>query len=401
MTDAQPRRGAIGTLLLIVFIDMLAFGIIIPFMPFWAERYGASPVLVAFLFATYSLFAFLSSFPWGVISDKWGRKPIVCFSMIGSAVSFIWVSQADMLWMLFAARALGGLMGGTLPVAQAYIADVTPSADRAGRMGLMGAAIGAGFVLGPAIGWALTGFGSGDTDFETAFLIAGGISFFGFLAAAVLLKEPERHEAPEVDRSLPGRMQAFGIAAQTPAVLYPLVILTMIAFCMGGLESTFAMWTERQLLWAVRENAIFFFYIGVIMVIVQGGVVRPLVKRVGEGKVVVAGSLLMAAGFATVLIVYSAPLAFAGGALIATGFGLCNPALHAMISQNAPAEHQGAAMGASQSVQSLCRIMGPAAAGLAFGAFGRDAPYLGGAVILLIAFFIALRALKVARAARA
>ncbi len=392
MTDTEPRKGAIGILLLIVFIDMLAFGIIIPFMPFWAERYGASPTLVAFLFATYSLFAFVSSFPWGVVSDRWGRKPIVCFSMLGSAVSFAWVSQADALWMLFAARALGGLMGGTLPVAQAYIADVTPKADRAGRMGLMGAAIGAGFVLGPGIGWALTRFGHGDTDFETAFLIAGAISFLGFLAAIVLLREPVRHEIADVDRSFSGRVQAFTVAARTPMVLYPLIILTMVAFCMGGLESTFAMWTERQLHWGVRENAIFFFYIGIIMVVVQGGVVRPLVKRVGEARVVVTGSILMAAGFAMVLIVSSALLACVGGTLIATGFGLCSPALHAMISQNAPAEHQGAAMGASQSAQSLCRILGPAAAGLAFGAFGRDAPYLGGAVILLVAFLIAIRA---------
>ncbi|MPY72495.1 MAG: MFS transporter, partial [Alphaproteobacteria bacterium] len=223
---------------------------------FWAERFGASPAMVAILFATYSLFAFLSSFPWGVISDKWGRRPIMCASMLGSAVSFAWVSQADTLWMLFAARALGGLMGGTLPVAQAYIADITPKAERAGRMGLMGAAIGAGFVLGPGIGWALTRFGHGDTDFQTAFLVAAGISLTGFLAAVALLREPARHEEVGQDRSIGGRMKAFAIAGRTPAVLYPLIILTLIAFCMGGLESTFAMWTERQLHWGVRENAI-------------------------------------------------------------------------------------------------------------------------------------------------
>ena len=396
MTDRPPRKGTISVLLLIVFIDMLAFGIIIPFMPFWAQSYGASPAMVAFLFATYSLFAFISSFPWGVVSDRWGRKPIMCLSMLGSAISFAWVGQADALWMLFAARALGGLMGGTLPVAQAYIADITPKEDRAGRMGLMGAAIGAGFVFGPGIGWALTRFGSGDTDFATAFTVAAGISLIGFIAALVFLKEPPRRTEVGLDRSLAGRMKAFSIAAKTPAVLYPLVILTMIAFCMGGLESTFALWTERQLHWGVRENAIFFFYIGIVMVLVQGGVVRPLVKRVGEGRVVIAGTLLMAAGFAMVLVVYTPFLAFVGGFLIAAGFGLSSPALHAMISQNAPVEHQGAAMGSSQSAQSLCRILGPTAAGLAFDGFGRDAPYLGGAVILTVAFFIAIRARRAA-----
>ena len=168
---------------------------------------------------------------------------------------------------------------------------------------------------------------------------------------------------------------------------------------MAGLESTFALWTERQLYWGVREVSIFFLYIGFLMVFVQGGLVRPLSKRLGEGPLVTVGTLLMSAGFACVLITYSAPIAFFGGALIAVGFGLANPALSALISRNSPDEHQGAAMGASQSVQSLCRIMGPIVAGAAFGAFGRDAPYLGGAVLLFIGFLIAIRAMKYAKKA--
>lgn len=400
MTDKSPGKGAIGVLLLIVFFDMLAFGIIIPFTPFWAERYGASPFEVTLLFSTYSFIAFLSSFPWGVISDKWGRRPILCFSMLGTAVSFAWVSQADALWMLFAARAFGGLMGGTLPVAQAYIADVTPAEDRAGRMGLMGAAIGAGFVLGPGIGWLLTRAGAGEGDFRTAFMIAAGVGAVGFVVALVLLREPPARVAGDETRTFSGRVKAFSTAGATPGVLYPLLILTVLAFCMAGLESTFALWTERQLHWGVREVSIFFLYIGFLMVLVQGGLVRPLSKRLGEGPLVVAGTLFMSMGFAAVLITYAAPIAFVGGALIALGFGLANPALSALISRNAPDEHQGAAMGASQSVQSLCRILGPIAAGAAFGVFGRDAPYLVGAVLLFAAFLIAIKALKHARNSR-
>ena len=397
MTDSRPGKGAIGVLLLIVFFDMLAFGIIIPFTPFWAERYGATPFEVTLLFSTYSFFAFLSSFPWGVISDKWGRRPILCFSMLGTALSFAWVSQADALWMLFAARALGGLMGGTLPVAQAYIADVTPAKDRAGRMGLMGAAIGAGFVLGPGIGWLLTRAGAGETDFRTAFLIAAAVGACGFLAALIVLREPPAREEGDENRTLSGRMKAFSTAGSTPGVLLPLVILTLLAFCMAGLESTFALWTERQLHWGVREVSIFFLYIGFLMVLVQGGLVRPLSKHLGEGMLVIAGTLLMSAGFACVLITYAPPMAFVGGTLIGFGFGLANPALSALISRNAPDEHQGAAMGASQSVQSLCRILGPIAAGAAFGVFGRDAPYLVGAFLLFVAFVIAIRAAKYTR----
>ena len=397
MTNNASAKGSTSVLLLIVFFDMLAFGIIIPFTPFWAERYGASPFEVTLLFSTYSFFAFLSSFPWGMISDKWGRRPILCFSMMGTALSFAWVSQADALWMLFAARALGGIMGGTLPVAQAYIADVTRPEDRAGRMGMMGAAIGAGFVLGPGIGWLLSHAGAGETDFRTAFMISAAIGLVGFFGALFLLKEPPAREVANEAHSVAARMRSFTTAGATRGVLFPLTILTILAFCMAGLESTFALWTERQLNWAVREVSVFFLFIGLLMVLVQGGLVRPLSKRLGEGPLVIAGTLFMSAGFATVLIVYSAPLAFVGGTLIALGFGLANPSLSALISKNSPEEHQGAAMGASQSAQSLCRILGPISAGAAFGVFSRDAPYLVGAILLFLASLIAIMALKHAK----
>ena len=180
----------------------------------------------------------------------------------------------------------------------------------------------------------------------------------------------------------------------TPGVLYPLLILTIVAFCMAGLESTFALWTERQLHWGVREVSIFFLYIGAIMVVVQGGVVRPLARRLGEAKLIIFGTLLMSVGFATVLFVFAPPLAIFGGGLIAVGFGLSTPSLTALMSRNAPDEHQGAAMGASQSAQSLCRILGPVLAGAAFSGIGRNAPYLAGSAVLFIGFLIALKFLR-------
>jgi len=394
MTDKPPAKGAIGVLLMIVFFDMLAFGIIIPFTPFWAESFGASPFEVALLFSTYSFVGFLSAFPWGVISDKWGRKPILCFSMIGTAISFAFVSQADALWMLFAARAFGGLMGGTLPVAQAYIADVTPREDRAGRMGMMGAAIGAGFVLGPGIGWLLSQAGTDEADFRTAFMIAAGVGVLGFFVALVFLREPTVKYASDGPRRISDNLRSFSVAGALPGLLYPLIILALLALCMAGLEATFPLWTQRQLHWGPREVGIFFFYIGMIMVLVQGGLVRPLVKRVGEAKLVIAGALCMSIGFASVLLVFAPPLAFAGGTLIAIGYGLANPSLSAMISKNAPDTIQGTAMGASQSTQALCRILGPLAFGAAFSGIGRDAPYVGAGIVMFIAFIIGFRAMK-------
>jgi MFS family permease len=144
MSQAVRRKGAVAVLLLTVFIDMMGFGIIIPFIPFWAQRFDATPDLVTALFATYSAVAFVSTFVWGWLSDRWGRKPALILALFGSTVSFAWLGLAEALWMLFAARALGGVFGASIPVAQAFIADVTPPEGRARGMGMMGAALGQG-----------------------------------------------------------------------------------------------------------------------------------------------------------------------------------------------------------------------------------------------------------------
>ncbi len=396
MTDTARQRGVVGVLLLVAFLDMLPFGIIIPFMPFWAEQFGASPSEVAILFSTYSMFTLLSSFFWGLASDRWGRKPIICVAMIGSSLAFAWAAQANALWELFAARALAGTMGGTLPVVQAYIADITPRSQRAGRMGLMGAAIGTGFVVGPGIGWLLTHLGSGETDFRTAFMVAAGFAVLGFFVVLFMLKEPVRRSVDDIPRSIPDRVRAFAIVGKNSGIVVPLVVFTMFALCMGGLEATFAVWSERQLHWGVRENALFFLYFGALLIFVQGGLVRPLVRRVGELGAVAGSSIFMAFGFATVVVVHSAPPAMVGGALIAIGYGVGMPTLTAMISGNTPSDQQGAVMGVCQSLQAFSRILGPAVAGVVFTEFGRDVPYLGSAALMIVALVITWRVIRMA-----
>ena len=399
MRDRFRRGGALTALLITVFMDMVGFGIIIPLTPFWAERFGAAPDTVTLLFATYSAFGLVFSFLWGWASDKWGRKPVLLLSLLGSVASFLWLGFADALWMLFAARAVGGIFGANVAVGQAYIADVTTEENRAKGLGLFGAAFGLGFVLGPAIGGILAGSDPANPDFRTPFLAAAGMSFVGVVFGLAFLREPERRRSSEARYSVRAQLAALARILATPAVALPILCFAMMGFAMGGLESTFAIWAERAVGWGPREVGFFFFYIGVLLFIVQGGLVGVAVRRLGEARLAVPAIAAMAVGIGMLPWSGTVPLIAVSGALIVLGYGLGQPALTALISRASPGEAQGAILGASQSVQSLVRILGPITAGALFAAHGRDMPYLVGGAILAVACAVALTLVRVGRRA--
>ncbi len=397
--DRQP--GSLLILLVTVFIDMVGFGIIIPFIPFWAERFQATPTLVTLLFSTFSFVAFFFSFFWGWVSDRWGRRPVLLMSLTGSVVSFVWLGFAEALWMLFAARAVGGAFGATVPVAQAYVADITAPHERARGMGLIGAAFGLGFVLGPAIGGLLAGGDAGDPNFRAPFLAAAAVSAVSVLVGLVLLPEPTRHAArPPETRNLRERLHSFSVVMGHPSVVLPLAIILMMAFVMGGLESTFALWTERAHAWGPRETGFFFAYIGVLLVITQGALVGWVSERIGEKRTVPVAVAVMALGMGTIPWADSLARVLASSAGIAVGFGLANPMTSSLVSRNTPEHIQGAVLGASQSGQSLCRIVGPITAGVLFDAFGRDMPYHVGGAVLAVAVAVAVMSVSVVPAER-
>ncbi len=391
MSSTTRRKGALFALMLTVFIDMVGFGIIIPFMPFWAEHFDAGPELVAALFATYSAVAFVFAFPWGWVSDRWGRKPVLLLSLMGSVMSFAWLGFADALWMLFAARALGGMFGANIAVAHAYVADVTEPEERARGMGLMGAAFGLGFVFGPAIGGILAGPDAANPDFRTPFLVASGMSFLGVLTGLIFLREPDRHREPAAPRGFAERLHGFALVMARPAVAMPTAVIVLMSFVMAGLEATFALWTERAHGWGPRENGYFFAFIGVMLVIVQGGMVGPLVRRLGEARLAPVAAAALMLGIGMVPWCQTVWLVLVSGALIALGFGLGVPVLNSLVSRNAPDEIQGAVLGATQSARSLCRVLGPLAAGALFATLGRDMPYYAGGALLVVAVVMAFR----------
>ena len=385
----KPLFGRLWVLCLIVFIDMVGFGVIIPSQPFWTKSFGATAFEVALVMSVYAGCQFVFAFPLGWLSDRVGRKPILLLSLCGSVVSFTLVGLADSLLMIVLARALGGVMSANIAVAYAYAADVTTGEERAKAMGLLGASIGAGFVLGPFIGGVVAGPDPANPG-QIAFFIGASISALALIAAIPMLKEPESHRSSAETGGFRARLRGFGLALSIPIVLIPIAVAGMAGLAMAGLEATYALWVNAEHGWGARETGLFFGYIGVLLVIVQGGLVGPVTRVIGERGMLYLGLAFVTAGMAVVAVSDTIALVFVNGALIAFGYGFVDPAVSSLISRNTPAGRQGAVMGVLQSVGSLARIVGPAAAGLLFYKLGHNAPYVAGAIVLALALAFAV-----------
>ena len=365
-------------LLLIVFIDLVGFGIIIPLLPFYAEHFGASPLAVTLLMAAYSAMQFLAAPILGALSDRHGRRRVIVLSTAGAALGYLVMAFADTLLVLFLARALAGAMAGNIAAVQAYIADVTTPERRARGMGMFGAAMGLGFIVGPAIGGALAGSGEA-IDYTLPPLVAAAASALAAIIALVVLTD----SGGTAKRAPAGWLTPI-VTATTSTDLRPLALtLFMIVFAFAGLESTFALWAERQLDWGPREVGRLFAGVGVIMVLVQGGAIGPLSRRLGEERLVFLGIVALVLGFVALPLATSLPAVLGAMALLAGGFGLANPALASLVSRRAAATAQGASLGVAQGAASLGRIFGPALAGVLFVSGGRALPYVASAAILV------------------
>ena len=379
-------------LILIVFIDLLGFGIIIPMLPFYAEHFGASPGIVTLLMATYSLMQFVAAPFIGSMSDRYGRRRVILISLVGTCVAYVFMAYASSLVMLFAARALAGLFAGNIAAAQAYIADITTPENRARGMGFFGAAFGLGFIFGPMIGGILSGSASGSINFHAAPLFAASLSSIAAFLVVVLLKESRK--VGSVNSGSRGWFAPIYLAVRRADMKRLIYLFLLVMFVFAGLEATIALWAERQFLWGPREVGYLFAYVGVIAAVVQGGIIGPATRRWGEMRVIILGLCGLVAGFALMPVASGMSLLLVATALLAGGFGLCNPALNSLISRRASSDSQGAVLGVAQSGASLARILGPAFAGAVFSLLGRHAPYIIGALLLLFALGIAWRMMQ-------
>jgi MFS transporter, DHA1 family, tetracycline resistance protein len=368
-------------LFLIVFIDLIGFGIIIPLLPYYGLRFAATPFEITLLMACYSLAQLVSAPLLGRLSDRIGRRPVLLLSLACAALSYAWLGAADALWMLFAARLMAGAGAGNIAAAQAYIADVTAPEARARGMGLIGAAFGLGFTLGPWIGGTIAGDAPGAAALARPAFVAAGFSALAFLLVLALLRESR--PAGAAGAAPVGRLAVLrqALARRGLRRLVLLLLATVAAF--AAMETTFALWANETFGWGPLDVGRTFFYVGIVLAATQG-FIGVLSRRLGERLLVVAGAAIIAVGLLSLPLALSVPRILIVCGLLALGMGLLNPSLSSLVSRAAGKDERGGVMGIAQSASSLARVLGPAVAGPLFQFAGRNAPFLGGALVMAL-----------------
>ena len=384
--SARSSSAGLGVIFLTVMLDLLGFGIVIPILPLYAERMHATDFETGMLLAIYSVMQLLFAPIWGRLSDRAGRRPVLLISILGSCGSQLGYALAPSFWWLVVARGFAGVCGANITAAQAYIADVTDERGRAAGMGMLGAAMGIGFVFGPAFGSFLS-----HRSATLPFFAAAALAGVNFLLALAILQEPR--DAAHRTRARALTWAGLVRATTTPRLLSLMLMYFVVTFGFANLESTFSFFLNRQFRYSMSDIGLLFAYIGVVMVVVQGGLVRRLVPRVGERSLVVAGTLLMAAAF--FLTAYAATLAglLVAIGVMAVGNGLNTPSLSSLISRAASGDHQGGVLGVSQSMGAMARIVGPLV-GTSLLQFGIATPYLAGGAIMMVACLFAAAAVR-------
>ncbi|HEV2676471.1 MAG TPA: MFS transporter [Aliidongia sp.] len=382
-------------MLLVVFTDLVGFGVVIPLLPFYGEHFGASALTVTMLLATFSGCQLFAAPLWGRLSDRIGRRPIVLISTATSVLAYVWLASADALWMLFAARALQGISAGNISVAQAYVADVTAPENRAKGMGMMGAALGLGFIVGPAIGGQLAG---GDPTALTVALpayAAAAFSALAFILAALLLRESLTDERrAEAIRNRTGRIAQIREAFGRPNLRRLMILFFTTTFAFAGMETTFALWALARFGWGPRQVGELFAMVGIVLVLIQGGLIGKLTRRFGEARMLLAGTVTIGLGLVLLAAAMTPLVGISASCLLALGMGMAQPSTASLISREAGAAEQGGILGVNQSVGSLARLAGPAAAGVAFTFGGPSAPYILGAALMVVSSWLAGRVLR-------
>lgn len=364
---------------LIVFVDLLGFGTMIPMLPFFGRHFGADPVQIGWLMFVYSGMQILMSPVWGQMSDRFGRRPILLMTIAGQAIAFIWAGFATDYETLLITRIFAGVFAANISTANAYMADISKPEDRAKSMGLIGAAFGIGFIFGPAIGGLLIPHG-----YEWPSFFSGGLGVFNLILASILLKEPlVKIEEREKNRRR-FNLKVYRESYRNPNIMTPMVLFFLLTLAFVQLEVTFGLYVLDRFGLYERDAGFLFAGMGVIMAIVQGGLIGRFVKKFGELGTLRWGLPAIAFGLLGIIISPNLWVMCVGLGIMAVGYSLSNPCLSALTSKNASSANQGAVLGMYQSMGSLARVLGPLAGGALYK-YNQVGAFVGSVALVFLA----------------
>lgn len=413
-TPPKLKTPALAVLFATVFINLVGFGLVVPLLPFFAQSLKAEAWQITLMFSAYSLGQFFAEPFWGRLSDRIGRKPVLLMTLIANALGYLMLAFVPNIWLAIVVRLFTGLGAGNISTVQGYVADVTPPEQRAGRMGLIGAAFGLGFIVGPGLGGLLTQPQLGRLGYQLPIFLAAALAAVAAVGVVVFLRESRAKADPAAPR--PAFLAGLKDARDNAVVSRVLVVTLIYMAGFSAMESVFGLWSESRYQWGAREVGLSFMIVGIVSTLNQGFFAGRLARRFGESRVLATGMLL----FGTSLVMQVlAPVAWfpatrleLGGLTIpvvqgwiipivmaigACGMSLAMPNISAMISRASPPDRQGAMLGLNMASSSVARIFGPMIAGALFSGLGHDWPFVIGALLTIPAALMAINAGRVIR----
>jgi len=396
----QPPSGrpAMLVLLLVVFVNLVGFGILMPILPFYAQAFHAPAWQVTWMFAAFSIGNFFAEPIWGRLSDRIGRRPILLGTIFCSGLGFIGLAFAPNLWIALAVRLLTGLTTGNLSTIQSYIADITPPRFRAGRIGLLGAAFALGFVAGPGLGGLLARPQYGLAGFRAPLLVAGVLSILAAAGVALFVRESRQRTATSAAEGL--RLSLLGEARRHPVLGRALIVTLLYTSAFAAAESTFGLWAQDRFGWGPRQLSYAFAAVAVTAALAQGFLTGRLTRRYGEAVMLAAGLAIISATLALQPLGAGMNRSIALLALTVFGQALALPNISALISRTTSPDRQGAMLGLNMSVGAASRAIGPVVGGALFSLAGPDAPLYAAAVAVAPAILLSWQAEEAARRLR-
>lgn len=389
-TDVASRSPGLWVLLLTVFVNLVGFGLIVPLLPFFAEALRAEPWQITLLFSAYSLGQFFAEPFWGRLSDRIGRKPVLIATTAFNVAGYLMLAFVPNVWAAIAVRLFTGLGAGNISTVQGYVADITPPERRAGRMGVIGAAFGLGFIVGPGLGGLLARPELGRLGFQIPIFVAAALAALSCLGVIVFLRESRAKQDPAAPR--PAFLAGLQRARANPVIARVILVTLVYMAAFSGMESTFGLWSQRRFDWGPKEVGLAFMVIGVVSAVSQGLITGRLARLFGEARVLAFGMALFGLSLLVQTLLDKPALVPVVMAFGGFGMALAMPNISALISRSSAPHEQGALLGLNMAAGSLARMAGPIVAGFTFSALGPNAPFLTGAVLIVPAIFLALDA---------